>query len=78
MMTRDDALSCPPSCARYLMPEDGMELGCPSGSGDGTYEPLKGVGAVVGVVGTAHVHGIVKYWESSAAKPQKDVLSDLL
>lgn len=34
----------------------------PPAEGDGRYEPLPGVGAVVAVVGTAHVRGITRAW----------------
>jgi hypothetical protein len=34
----------------------------PPAEGDGRYEPLPGVGAVVAVVGTAHVRGIIRAW----------------
>lgn len=33
--------------------------------GDGQYKPLAGVSAVVGVVGTAHVRGIIRAWPSA-------------
>lgn len=33
--------------------------------GEGVYEPLQGVTKVVGVVGTAHVRGIVENWEAA-------------
>ena len=35
--------------------------------GDGRYEALQGVGAVVGVVGTAHVRGIIRAWPAAQA-----------
>lgn len=38
---------------------------CPLGEGDGSYAPLPAVGAVVAVVGTAHVRGIVQAWDSA-------------
>jgi pheromone shutdown protein TraB len=33
--------------------------------GDGRYGPLPEVGAVVAVVGTAHVRGIVRAWQDA-------------
>ncbi len=33
--------------------------------GDGQYTPLPGVSAVVGVVGTAHVRGIIRAWTAA-------------
>jgi hypothetical protein len=60
------------------MPEGGREPGCPLGYGNGTYEPLKSVGAVVGVVGTAHVHGISEHIKNQASQMRKGVIGDPL
>jgi hypothetical protein len=48
---------------RYMVPEDAPLGSAPKGSGDGAFGPLEGVAAVVGVVGSAHVHGMVNEWQ---------------
>ncbi len=48
---------------RYMVPEGGPLGSAPQGSGDGAFRPLEGVAAVVGVVGSAHVHGMVNEWQ---------------
>ena len=62
------------------MPQGGLPVACPQGSGDGVYCPLKPVEAVVAVVGTAHVHGIVSNWGSADVTqgPQEAVIANLL
>lgn len=51
---------------RYLMPEGGAPGACPRGEGEGAYAALPGVRAVVAVVGTAHVRGMVREWRAAA------------
>lgn len=48
---------------RYMMPEGGNQVVAPQGAGDGAAKPLSGVRTVVGVVGTAHVPGMVREWK---------------
>ena len=43
------------------------EVACPADEGDGVYEPLPAPAAVVGVVGTAHVRGIIREWQAAQA-----------
>lgn len=50
---------------RYVMGADGPAGISPLAEGDGQYQPLPGVGAVVAVVGTAHVRGIVRAWDNA-------------
>lgn len=52
---------------RYMVPEGASANSAPSGFGDGPYKPLAGPAAVVGVVGSAHVKGMVKKWNESVA-----------
>ena len=47
---------------RYMGPEAGPLESAPPGFGDGAVAPLEGVHAVVGVVGSAHVRGMVREW----------------
>jgi hypothetical protein len=61
---------------RYLMPEGASAPSAPKGGGDGAFEPLQGPEAVVAVVGSAHVRGMVKAWQDSLAKP--GAVDDLL
>ena len=42
------------------------EAACPRGEGDGVFEPLDGPAAVVAVVGTAHVRGMIRAWRRAA------------
>ena len=53
---------------RYVMPEGEPFTACPVGEGEGTYKALKGPSAVVAVVGSAHVPGMVR--ELSRASKQ--------
>lgn len=54
---------------RYRVPqEEAPALAAPKGMGDGTYAPLPAPAAVVAVVGTAHVAGMIGKWQ--------DVLAD--
>ncbi|KAK9790773.1 hypothetical protein WJX73_006178 [Symbiochloris irregularis] len=56
---------------RYLMPDAAeardspLQRSAPYLGGEGVYEPLQGVSKVVGVVGTAHVRGIIENWEAA-------------
>lgn len=66
---------------RYAMPAGAPALTAPPGRGDGEVVELTGNGAggpvsrVVGVVGSAHVRGMVREWQQHVA--QQDV-SELL
>ena len=40
--------------------------------GDGSYEALPAAGAVVAVVGTAHVRGIAAAWQAALDDPSLD------
>ena len=40
----------------------------PFAGGEGVYQPLQGVSRVVGVVGTAHVRGIIENWDAAASQ----------
>lgn len=59
---------------RYMMPaaaadrESLLQDAVPFVGGEGIYEPLQGVSRVVGVVGTAHVRGIIEHWEEAASQ----------
>jgi hypothetical protein len=58
-----------------MVPEGATASSAPAGSGDGPYVPLAAPTAVVSVVGSAHVRGMVKQWqESLAAAGQLDEL----
>uniref|UniRef100_A0A383WD58 Uncharacterized protein n=1 Tax=Tetradesmus obliquus TaxID=3088 RepID=A0A383WD58_TETOB len=60
---------------RYMVPEGATASSAPAGAGDGPYVPLAGPTAVVSVVGSAHVRGMVQRWqESLAAAGQLDEL----
>lgn len=60
---------------RYMVPEGATASSAPAGAGDGPYVPLAGPRAVVSVVGSAHVRGMVQRWqESLAAAGQLDEL----
>lgn len=48
---------------RLMVPEAAPAAAAPKGLGDGAYVPLKSARAVVGVVGSAHVRGMVREWE---------------
>lgn len=50
---------------RYTVGKNGPQGVSPLGEGDGSYSPLPAVGAVVAVVGTAHVRGITKAWDGA-------------
>ena len=49
------------------------DVACPRGEGDGVYEPLAAPAAVVAVVGTAHVRGIIREWRRAADGAELDV-----
>ena len=59
----------------YAMPKDAPEGCSVSGCGLGEYVPMKNASAVVGVVGSAHVGGIVREWQDAA---DQEKLSRLL
>ena len=48
-------------------------VACPRGEGDGVYEPLTAPSAVVAVVGTAHVRGIIREWHRAVDGEELDV-----
>lgn len=50
---------------RYGMPQRAPEGCTVLGYGDGEYKAAAPIKAVVGVVGSAHVAGIVREWESA-------------
>ncbi len=60
---------------RYMVPDGSAAFSAPAGSGDGPFTPLAGPQALVAVVGSAHVRGMVKGWQGSlAAAGQVDEL----
>lgn len=54
---------------RFMMPEQAPAQAAPAGLGDGAYKPLKGARAVVGVIGSAHVRGMIREWPESLKAP---------
>lgn len=58
---------------RYMMPESGPRRCAPMGQGDGEYKPIQGVRSVVGIVGSAHVRGMIKEWERLEDSGKEDV-----
>jgi hypothetical protein len=54
---------------QYLMPDGAPVAAAPQGLGDGAAQPLAGVRTVVGVVGSAHVPGMVRQWQEAVASP---------
>uniref|UniRef100_A0A7S0RDT8 Uncharacterized protein n=1 Tax=Chlamydomonas leiostraca TaxID=1034604 RepID=A0A7S0RDT8_9CHLO len=61
---------------RLMMPENGPMASAPAGSGDGEFKPLKGVKSVVGVIGSAHVRGMIREWDACVKSPAD--VADLL
>ncbi len=59
---------------RYAMPEGAPARSAPKGFGDGALQALPGVRAVVGVVGSAHVHGMVREWSRCVEDQAVDAL----
>lgn len=68
-----DAAPCPTFVRRevdgqmvwgYMVPEAAPAGSAPSGLGDGAFKPLPGVRSIVGVVGSAHVRGMVREWNT--------------
>ncbi|KXZ49872.1 hypothetical protein GPECTOR_19g323 [Gonium pectorale] len=59
---------------RYAMPEGGPSRAAPSGVGDGEMGGLRGVRAVVGVVGSAHVRGMLRMWPAAVSDCSVDSL----
>ena len=56
--------------AQYAQPEGGMEGACPRGTGAGAFEPpSEPPQAVVAIVGTAPVRGMVRAWPAAQATP---------
>ena len=67
----------------YLMPDEAkdessaLQRVAPYLGGEGLYEPLQGVSRVVGVVGSAHVRGIIQDWAGAdSAKGMVQLLSE--
>lgn len=60
-----DTESRPQLVWRYRVPRDAPTQAAPQGLGDGTYEPLPAPQAIVAVVGTAHVAGMLQKWRES-------------
>ncbi|GIL65992.1 hypothetical protein Vafri_19622 [Volvox africanus] len=60
---------------RYAMPEGGPQRSAPQGLGDGALLGLRGVSAVVGVVGSAHARGMLRDWPEAL---QNNDVSSLL
>jgi hypothetical protein len=58
---------------RFMVPHGAPEEAAPRGLGDGAYEPLRDVRRVVGVVGTAHVRGLVQEWEQGSRSQDSDI-----
>jgi hypothetical protein len=54
---------------RYAMARDAPEGSAPKGLGEGEYLPPAGAKNVVVVVGTAHVRGMCREWETALARP---------
>lgn len=63
---------------RYVMPEGGPEEAAPAGNGDGKYKPVQAPKAVLAVVGSAHVRGILKEWEAVSSDSYLQRLNGLL
>lgn len=61
---------------RFMMPENAPPATAPVGLGDGAFKPLKGARSVVGIVGSAHVHGMIREW-SECVKAPGDVSKQL-
>ena len=53
----------------YAQPEGGRPGACPPGTGAGTYAPLEAPRAIVALVGTAHVRGMVAAWPEACESP---------
>ena len=45
-----------------------LQRAAPFAGGEGIYQPLQGASRVVGIVGTAHVRGILEQWEAAASE----------
>ncbi len=55
---------------RFAVPDVAPVAAAPAGLGDGALtEPLRGVRTVVGIVGSAHVPGMVRQWKEALDKP---------
>lgn len=55
----------PVAVLQYAMPVGGEPRACPTGAGAGQYQALPGPRAVVAVVGTAHVRGLIRQWQAA-------------
>lgn len=58
---------------RYMIAEGASNKAAPTGKGDGAYEPLGNVESVVAIIGSAHVRGICKQFDSVVDGPSLDV-----
>lgn len=54
---------------RYAMPKGANPVVCPEGYGEGQFQPLPEGRTVVGVVGTAHMRGIIRAWAEAQRNP---------
>ena len=63
---------------RYGMPAEGPEAATPSGYGEGEYAPVQDAAAVVAVVGSAHVRGIIREWGAISRESYLQRLEGLL
>jgi len=54
---------------RYMMPVGAPPGSAPAGLGDGCVQPLERVHTVVGIVGSAHVPGMIREWQQSLQNP---------
>lgn len=54
---------------RFAAPEGAPLRSAPAGYGDGAIGAMSGVRAVVGVIGSAHVRGMVRGWREAVADP---------
>jgi hypothetical protein len=62
---------------RYAMPEEGPQESCTPGRGQGVYNPIQSVESVVAVVGSAHIPGLLREWQTAANVAQMtDILRD--
>jgi hypothetical protein len=53
------------SVLRYMMADGAPNKSAPTGKGDGAYQPLGSAKSVVAVIGSAHVRGMCRRWDSA-------------
>jgi hypothetical protein len=58
---------------RYMMADGAPNKAAPTGKGDGAYEPLPDADSIVAIIGSAHVRGICKQWNSTVSSQDYDV-----